>query len=54
MDLTKDEKKLIVDLLDIHLKELKDLEKLPGQEAKSIGAEVKYEDMIKGIMKKLK
>lgn len=54
MDLIKDEKKLIVDLLNIHLNELKDIEKLPGQEAKSIGAEAKYEDLIKGIIKKLK
>ncbi len=54
MSLTNDEKKVIINVLEKHLEEVKETEKLQNMDISFLAAEVKYEDFIKGIIKKLK
>jgi hypothetical protein len=53
MELTKEEKKTIADILAKHLQEVQKNEKLIGQRAGMFGAELSYEEYLKGIIKKL-
>jgi hypothetical protein len=54
MNLTSDEKKLIVSILDTHLSEVQKNEELADQQAAMLGAEVNYEKFLKDIIRKIK
>ena len=53
MTLTKDEKGLIKQVLKQHLKEVRKNENLRYQGIGMLGLEVKYEDFVEGIIKKM-
>ncbi|MBD3312904.1 hypothetical protein GF345_00520 [Candidatus Woesearchaeota archaeon] len=53
MNLTDDEKKAIKIALEKHLEEVKEHEDNINQSIQHLAAEVKYEDFIKKIIKKL-
>ncbi len=53
--LTNEEKEILKSLVEYHLKEVKKDSKFANEDiVKLIGAEAKYEDALKGILKKLK
>jgi hypothetical protein len=53
MNLTKEEKKLIADILTKHLQEVQKNENLIGQRAGMFGAELNYGEYLRKIIKKL-
>lgn len=53
MELTSEEKRYLIDMIDKHLNEVKETEKLPNQSAGFLGAEVNYEDFVEKLKKKL-
>jgi len=53
MNLTEDEKKVIRLVLKKHLEEVKQTEGDTNQDLVSLAKEVKYEDFVKNIIKKL-
>lgn len=53
MNLTNDEKKLIISILKTHLDQVKKNEKLPSDYAVELAIEAKYEDFLDNIIKKL-
>lgn len=50
---TKEEKEVLNSILNKHLSEIEKNEKLPGKTAQDFGAEVKYAEIIKSILKKI-
>jgi hypothetical protein len=53
MDLTSQEKKLIVSLIKKHLDEVKKNEELPKDYVAELGIELKYDEFLSNIIKKL-
>tara|TARA_Y100000310_G_scaffold293782_1_gene323630 strand:+ start:2066 stop:2230 length:165 start_codon:yes stop_codon:yes gene_type:complete len=53
MELTNEEKQLILGILKQHLEEVDNNEKLPDQSLAMLSAEVKYSDFIQNIINKL-
>ncbi|MBS3145509.1 hypothetical protein J4414_01785 [Candidatus Woesearchaeota archaeon] len=54
MNLTDKEKEAVRLILEQHLEEIKSNEKILNQNVQLLAMEVKYEDMLKDIIKKLK
>jgi|TARA_Y100000310_G_C20556828_1_gene750998 hypothetical protein len=54
MSLTPKERKALVNLLEEHIKQVKKQEKVPSQQIALLSAEVKYEEFLEGIKKKIK
>jgi hypothetical protein len=54
MELTKQEKEVLKSLVEYHLKEVKSDMSLERDFAALFGAEVKYEAILRGLLKKLK
>lgn len=52
-ELTKNEKELIVSILEKHLEEVKKTEKLVNQDLLEFAAEVEYDKFLETIIKKL-
>ncbi len=53
MNLMSNEKKFLIELLKEKLEHIKDAEKIPDQKLAELIEEKKWEDFIKGIIKKL-
>ncbi len=54
MELSKDEKKVIVIALKQHLEEVKNAETFSNQDIKWFAGEKRYDDFVNNIIKKLK
>ncbi len=54
MELTKDEKKVIITALKKHLEEVEKTEKFRYQNIKMIEGQMKYVDFVKNLLTKLK
>jgi|TARA_B100001971_G_C18043450_1_gene458909 hypothetical protein len=54
MSFTALEKKVLVQLLKEHIAQVKKQEHVPSQQIALLSAEVKYEQVLKDIMKKVK
>ena len=54
MELTKIEKELFLQLINEHLAEVRKNEKLQNEPPVLLGAEMRYEDFLVGLVKKLK
>ena len=51
---TEDEKKVLIQLVEERIEKLDKLENLPTDLVANIAMDIKYEDFLKNIMKKLK
>ncbi len=54
MELSEDEKKIIVVALKKHLEEVEKTEKFPNQDFRMFAGEIKYVDFVNNLIKKLK
>ena len=51
--LNTEEKEILRELTKEHLEQVKRTEKIPNQQFEIFAAEIKYEDFLKGVLKKL-
>ncbi|MFO8015599.1 MAG: hypothetical protein R6U32_00695 [Candidatus Woesearchaeota archaeon] len=54
MNLTEDEKKVIITALNKHVEEVRENENIVGQDIRELAGEHRYEDFVEGIIGKLK